>query len=134
LVPVLSQTKPVHTIFSYFLNIHFNITLKSILPSSKQPLLFRFYHQTPCWIVVPICTALLFYCNPIMICIATCFFLLVYFWVYDIQPKGIVLKFYTHLPAVTTERSGVWMLRFKHLGQPATAEPASWWWIICTFP
>ena len=46
-VSILSQFDPVHTLISYFLNIHLNITIPPTPGFPKCPLSLRFLHQNP---------------------------------------------------------------------------------------
>ena len=46
-VPILSQLDPVHTLISYFLNIHLNVIFPSKPGSPKWSLTLRFPHQNP---------------------------------------------------------------------------------------
>ena len=49
-VPILSQLDRLHTPTSYFMKIHFNITLLSMPWSPKWSLSLRFPHQNPVYV------------------------------------------------------------------------------------
>jgi hypothetical protein len=46
LKPILSQTTPLHYLSSYFLKVHFNISLTCTSRTSKRPLSFKFSYQS----------------------------------------------------------------------------------------